>query len=169
MAPWWRRILKREDSGDTELPRLPSQTCACVREAHHDCGHVLGIVGAAEGEVTLCSCPCHEPCPLGQQRSAGHLDFMLTCTCPAHLTIRRNQERVGLDPAEVVRLTQARRQQRTPLGDLSDDQGQELVKRGLIRVYQAAAAQAAGRPRLTTSPSTCRRRKWRSTSSSAWP
>jgi len=62
------------------------------------------------------------------------------------MTIRRNQERAGLTPAEVVRLIQEHRQRRTPLSDLSDEQRQELSKRGLVRTHQAAAAQAAGQP-----------------------
>jgi len=146
MARWWRRIIKREDSAGTWPQLRMSRTLECDQEAHDDCGHALGIFGAAEGQVTLCSCPCHEPCPLGQQQSAGHPDFMLTCTCPANMTIRRNQERAGLTPAEAVRLIQEHRQRRTPLSDLSDEQRQELSKRGLVRTHQAAAAQAAGQP-----------------------
>jgi hypothetical protein len=132
MAPWWR-IMARRDSGDYGLPFRLSRTCECERGAHHDCGHVLGFVGAAEGKVTLCSCPCHESCP--QQGSPGLMDLMLSCTCPGTVQIRRNQEQAGIDPAQVVRLMEARRQRQADPDE---------VKRELVEVYEAAAAQLAG-------------------------
>ena len=141
MASWWRRIRPRVDSGDSWPPVRPPLTMECQRGAHDECGHMEGFVGAAEGEVTLCLCTCHEPCPLARQRSTGHLHFMLTCTCPAHLEIRRNQERAGIDPAEVVRLMEARRQRRAAL---SEEEREEELKRALVQGYHSVAAQESG-------------------------
>jgi hypothetical protein len=66
---------------------------------------------------------------------------MLTCTCPAHLEIRRNQEQAGIDPAEVVRLTEARRQRRAAL---SEEEREEELKGVLVQGYHSATAQASG-------------------------
>jgi hypothetical protein len=132
MAPWWP-IMARRDSGDSELPFRLSRTLDCERGAHHDCGHMLGFVGAAEGRITLCSCPCHESCP--QQGSPGLMDFMLSCTCPGTVQIRRNQEQARIDPAQVVRLMEASRQRQADPDE---------VKREFAEIYEAAAAQQAG-------------------------
>jgi hypothetical protein len=137
MAPWWRRMARR-DSGDSELPGLPfrlSLTPDCNGEAHQDCAHMYGSSWAAESEVTLCACPCHESCPM--QGSPILADFMLSCTCPGYAQLRRNQEQAGLDPAQVAQWVEARRQ-------LHADPDWE--KRHYVEVYEAAAAQAAGQP-----------------------
>lgn len=57
--------------------------------------------------------------------------FALSCTCPGHMAVRRNQERAGIDPAKVVRLMESLRHP-------------DAAKKHLVEVYENAAAQAAG-------------------------
>jgi hypothetical protein len=134
MAPWWR-IKKRESPSDGGPSLRSSRTLECQLAAHDDCGHALGFIGAAEGEITLCSCACHEPCPFGRQGSANLLEFLRTCTCPATMRMRPIQEQAGIDLAQVAQLMEARRHM------TEQDKNRELV-----RVYETAAALAAGQP-----------------------
>jgi hypothetical protein len=134
MAPWWRRMARR-DSGDSGLPEppFPSVTPDCdALGAHRDCAHMWRSASAAEGEVNLCSRPCHASCPV--QGSLALMDVMVSCTCPGYIRMRRAQERVRRDP-ELVQWMEAERQ-------LHADP--EWLKGHFVEVYEAAAAQAAG-------------------------
>ena len=138
MAPWWRHMVRR-DSGDAELPEppFPSLTSHCYPpEAHRDCTHMWRSASDAEGEVHLCSCPCHASCPV--QGSLARMDVMVSCTCPGYLRMRRTQERIGRDPALAAQLRLLEAEQRQQQAD------PEWTKRHYAEVYEAAAAQAAG-------------------------
>ena len=138
MAPRWRRMARRDsaDSGlSAELGFRLSLTPDCNDLAHHDCAHLYGSPWVAEGEVALCACPCHESCPM--QGSSAVADSMTSCTCPGYAQLRRDQERAGLDPTQVAQLMEALRQ-------LPSDP--DMDERQFVKLYEAAAAQAAVQP-----------------------
>src|SRR5258708_1799460 len=93
--------------------------------------------GVREGEITLCSCDCHQPCPVGGRKAVGFLEWRSACTCPGAESMRR----VKGPEALARRLESFRREM---AGD--EDARAERGKQAMVKGYEAAAAQAAGQP-----------------------
>jgi hypothetical protein len=114
----------------------------CSLDEHHDCVHMYASTEAREGQVALCSCDCHESCPVGGREVASFLVWRSACTCPGAEDMRRAQDQAGADPEELERQFESFR--RELAGD--EDARAERGKRALAKGYEAAAAQAAGQP-----------------------
>ena len=95
-----------------------------------------------EGDVALCSCDCHQPCPLAGRTAAGFWEWWPACACPGAENMRGAMDRSGADPAVLARKLESFR--REMAGD--EDARRESAKRALVRGYESAAAQAAGQP-----------------------
>ena len=126
-----RRAATGSASGrDRDFPVfLPN----CIEGAHGDCAHVFTALGAPEGEHGLCSCKCHASCLLTGASSVSDAEWRSSCTCAGAEKLWRNQEQLGLGPADVARLMEEARQRMAPPD-------------GLVQGYRVAAAQAGGRP-----------------------
>ena len=112
---------------------------------HVGCDHIAGVIGAPEGEVTLCACECHQTCPQAGNRTRGYLDLRSSCTCPGAEKWRRIQDAGGIDPAVIARhLERARRE--SPGNEPDEAVRKEMIKAKFVTAYRAAAAQAAGQP-----------------------
>lgn len=110
----------------------------CSLGEHRVCVHVdmHTSTEVREGEVALCSCDCHQPCPVGGRKAVGFLEWRSACTCPGAESMQRVQ-----GPEVARRLESFRREM---AGD--EDARAERGKQALVRGYEAAAAQAAGQP-----------------------
>jgi hypothetical protein len=115
---------------------------ACSLGEHHDCVHnMYASTGAREGQVALCSCDCHESCPVGGRDAASFLEWRFACTCPGTEGMRRAQDQAGADPEVLARQFESYRRELA-----GADTRSEMGKRALVKGYEAAAAQAAGQP-----------------------
>lgn len=114
-----------------------SETCSLGE--HRVCVHVYvhASGGVRVGEVSLCSCYCHQPCPVGGQEAVGFVEWRSACTCPGAEAMRR------IDPEVLARRLESVR--RDMAGE-EDDARAERAKQALAKGYEAAAAQAAGQP-----------------------
>ena len=137
MALWWRRRVHEIPGIPEFIPEFPDPFLApgCNRGEHDECSHILGFIEATSSRISLCPCFCHESCPV--HGFPEHMEWMLSCTCPGHVQIRRRQEQAGLDLAQVAQFIEGNR------GKPGDP---DWVKKLYIELYGAAAAREAGKP-----------------------
>lgn len=140
---FWRRSSGPDDYPPGTHVRFDlsasSVTFECFRRAHDECRHHLRFTGAPDVRVDLCACRgCHVSCPV--QGSPTYLEFAQSCACPGHVQARRRTEQSGLDLARADQAIAA------ALPRLFAEPEPERHKKSLVKLYQAAAAQAAGQP-----------------------
>jgi hypothetical protein len=111
---------------------------------HLDCCHFFGSFEVPEGEAIVCSCACHRSCPVAKKKSGIEAELLAACTCPGGVQLRRNQEL--LTERDLARIAQIREAARQDWAASDEAARKEKVKQRLVQAYEAAAAQAAGRP-----------------------
>src|SRR4051812_14201625 len=70
----------------------PELSCSCENGEHADCGHKFGVAvnlfRPSKAHALLCSCSCHDSCPIGGRTKVPEQLWADACTCPGS-TARR--------------------------------------------------------------------------------
>lgn len=120
---------------------IDDRSPTCAVEDHPHCLHMYGSVEVGEGEVGLCSCDCHQSCPLARRRAIDFWEWRSACTCPGSENLRGVQDQPGSVLEVMARRLESFRRM---AGD--EDARREMGKQALVHLYEAAAAQAAEQP-----------------------
>jgi hypothetical protein len=111
---------------------------------HLECCHFFGSLEVPEDEAIVCACACHRSCPVARKESGREAELLAACTCPGGEELRRNQEL--LSERDLARIAQIRQAARRDWAASDEATRRQRVKQRLVQAYEAAAAEAAGRP-----------------------
>jgi hypothetical protein len=110
----------------------------CQYGSHETCSHKFGAGMSLTGRnrqpmALLCTCSCHDSCPLGGQRKVPNQEWLDGCTCPGSQRMRDIEQRVDQE-------TEARKARDAEvLRDVQVGRGRsaEEIQQEILVAYQA--------------------------------